>query len=77
MSLTIRGDVHVDDSVRVDGQLSKPLENVERQENRAAAEGVKNLIDAGDRNRGNFSGLIKCLVVGCDLDATGFRRNVF
>ena len=53
----------------------KPREKVEHGENRAAAEGVKHLVDAGDRNLRNLGDLVQFLVVDCYLDAIRFLRD--
>ena len=63
------------DSVRVNCELSKPREKVERGENRTAAEGVKHLVDAGNRNLRNLGDLVQFLVVDCDADAARFLRD--
>ena len=55
--------------------MSKPREKVEHRENRAAAEGVKHLVDAGDRNLRDLGDLVQFLVVDCDSDATRFLRD--
>ena len=55
--------------------MSKPREKVEHGENRAAAEGVKHLVDAGDRNLRNLGDFVQYLVVDCDSDATRFVRD--
>ena len=59
----------------MDCQLSKPREKVEHGENRIAAEGVKHLVDAGNRNLRNLGDLVQFLVVDCGSDATRFRRD--
>ena len=63
------------DSIGVDCSLSKPREKVEHGENRAATEGVKHLVDAGDRNLRNLGDLVQFLVVDCDSDSTRFLRD--
>ena len=55
--------------------MSKPREKVEHGENRAAAKGVKNLVEAEDRNLRNLDDLVQFLVVDCDSDATRFLRD--
>ena len=62
-------------SVRVDSLLNKPREKVEHGENRTAAEGVKHLVDAGNRNLWDLGDLVQFLVVDCDVDATRFLRD--
>ena len=47
------------------------------RENRAAAEGVKHLVDAGDRNLWDLGDLIQFLVVDCDSDAARFLRDTY
>ena len=39
------------------------------------AEGVKHLVDAGDRNLRNLGYLVQFLVVDCDSDVTRFLRD--
>ena len=48
-------------NLRVDGYLSK--EKVEHTKDLSAAEGIKDLIDAGDRSLANFGDLIQFLIV--------------
>ena len=48
---------------------------VEHGENRAPAEGVKHLVDAGDRNLRNFGNLVQFLVVDCESDAARSLRD--
>ena len=66
-----------EDSVRVDIELCEPREKFEYRKARTAAEGIKDLIDAGDRNLGGFSDLIQFLVINGDSNAAGFLRNAY
>ena len=59
----------------MDCSFCKPREKVEHGENRTAAEGVKHLVDAGNRNLWNLGDLVQFLVVDCGADATRLLRD--
>ena len=49
-----------------------PKKKVKHRKDRAVAEGIKGLIDAGDRNLGDYSDLIQFLIADGDSNAAAF-----